>query len=72
VTREPIFGEPPWADQEPHKPEELLEPTPEEIRNGWTPEALTAYVRERTREALQAKQPLVLPRTQVRKRRRRR
>jgi hypothetical protein len=26
----------------------LVQPTPEEVRNGWTAEALTAYVAERT------------------------
>lgn len=39
----------------------LIEPTPEEARNGWTAESLTAYVREREKaqltNALPDKQP---------------
>lgn len=30
----------------------LIEPTPEEARNGWTAESLTAYVREREKAQL--------------------
>ncbi len=54
------FGLPPWlkrtsgaAESEPQQAEapapELIEPTEEEAKNGWTAEALTAYVAERSR-----------------------
>ena len=39
-------GEVPGSVRE--KPVELIEPTADEIRNGWDAETLTAYVQERT------------------------
>ncbi len=36
---------PPWV-QRAVEPRELIEPTPEEVKNGWTAELLTAYVHE--------------------------
>ncbi len=36
---------PPWVRRE-EAPRELIEPTPEEVKNGWTAESLTAYVHE--------------------------
>ena len=42
----------------------LVQPTPEEIRNGWTAESLTAYLNERQGQkakfAFQQKKPRVL------------
>ena len=43
-------------------PEGLVEPTPEEVRNGWTAETLTAYVNERLAAQSVAADPASLAR----------
>jgi hypothetical protein len=35
----------------------MVKPTPEEARNGWTEETLTAYIEERQRQQLEAADP---------------
>ena len=48
-----LFGQPPWRlEPEPElaaSDGELIEPTAEEAKNGWTAETLTKYVRQTER-----------------------